>query len=71
MTKLKPRSGCATECRTLAEATYDLAHRAQSPEVIGEFLEVAGKLLTCADRSDRGDPDPWPGAEPTRRVRTD
>ncbi|WP_395671234.1 hypothetical protein [Phenylobacterium sp.] len=33
----------------MAEATYDLASRAELPEIIGDLLNVAGKLLACAD----------------------
>jgi hypothetical protein len=42
-------SNCASHCREMAEATYDLASRAELPEIIGDLLNVAGKLLACAD----------------------
>jgi hypothetical protein len=41
---------CVTHCVRMAEATYDLAVKAELPEIIGDYLNIAGKLLACAER---------------------
>jgi hypothetical protein len=48
------RVDCASHCRELANETYDLADRAELPEIIGDYLAIAAKLVHCAERAEMG-----------------
>ena len=50
---------CALHCRKLADETYALAAKAEVPALMGEYLAIAGKLVNCAERVDRGEPSLW------------
>ena len=49
----EPPIDCAARCRNLAEATFELAGQAENPEIIGDYLAITAKLISCADRQDR------------------
>ena len=49
---------CAAHCRRLASETYELAEQAECPEIIGDFLAIAAKLVACAERVEAGEAPP-------------
>jgi hypothetical protein len=42
---------CGPHCRRLATATFALADGAEIPEIIGDYLAIAAKLLACAEQA--------------------
>ncbi len=55
------------DLRRLAHAVYDLAKEAQQPEIIGEFLLLAGKILARAEGLEASDEAAGDGAKRPRR----
>ena len=49
---------CAAHCRRLSSETYELAEQAECPEIIGDCLAIAAKLVDCAERVEAGEPSP-------------